>query len=136
MAPHRAAQLFRQSHPEAKSLRVTLYGSLASTGKGHGTDKAIADGAYPIPVEIVWRPDIVKPFHTNGMYFESLDDKGVTTSDWTIYSVGGGALANESMKEESRQVYDMQTLTEILPFIEREGMTYWEYVQQCEEADI
>ena len=99
MAPHRAAQLFRQSHPEAKSLRVTLYGSLASTGKGHGTDKAIADGAYPIPVEIVWRPDIVKPFHTNGMYFESLDDKGVTTSDWTIYSVGGGALANESMKE-------------------------------------
>ncbi|MBR3489669.1 MAG: L-serine ammonia-lyase, iron-sulfur-dependent, subunit alpha [Bacteroidales bacterium] len=136
MAPHRAAKLFSQEHPEAASIRVTLYGSLAATGRGHGTDKAIIDGAAPIPVEIGWRADIVKPFHTNGMYFEALDEKGNTFADWTIYSVGGGALANETTREESRQVYDMQTLTEILPYIEREGMTYWEYVQQCEEADI
>lgn len=136
MAPHRAAKLFHQEHPEAAAIRVTLYGSLAATGRGHRTDKAITDGAAPVPVEIVWRSDIVKPFHTNGMYFEALDDKGNPFADWTIYSVGGGALANETTREESRQVYDMQTLTEILPYIEREGMTYWEYVQQCEEADI
>ena len=136
MAPHRAAKLFSQEHPEAASIRVTLYGSLAATGRGHGTDKAIIDGAAPIPVEIGWRADIVKPFHTNGMYFEALDEKGNTFADWTIYSVGGGALANETTREESRQVYDMQTLAEILPYIEREGLTYWEYVQQCEEADI
>ena len=136
MAPHRAAKLFSQEHPEAASIRVTLYGSLAATGRGHGTDKAIIDGAAPIPVEIGWRADIVKPFHTNGMYFEALDEKGNTFVDWTIYSVGGGALANETTREESRQVYDMQTLAEILPYIEREGLTYWEYVQQCEEADI
>ena len=136
MAPHRAAKLFSQEHPEAASIRVTLYGSLAATGRGHGTDKAIIDGAAPIPVEIGWRADIVKPFHTNGMYFEALDEKGNTFADWTIYSVGGGALANETTREESRQVYDMQTLAEILPYIESEGLTYWEYVQQCEEADI
>ena len=136
MAPNHAAKLFSQEHPDATSIRVTLYGSLAATGRGHGTDKAIIDGATPIPVEIVWRADIVKPFHTNGMYFEALDDKGSTFADWTIYSVGGGALANETTREESRQVYDMQTLTEILPYIEREGMTYWEYVQLCEDADI
>ena len=136
MAPHRAARQFTAEHPEAKSIRVTLYGSLAATGKGHQTDKAIADGAAPLPVEIVWRPDIVKPFHTNGMYFEALDDAGQATADWTIYSVGGGALANEDIKEESRQVYDKSTLSDILSYIEREGMTYWEYVQQCEDEGI
>ena len=64
MAPHRAAKQFRMEHPEAAGIRVTLYGSLAATGRGHRTDKAITDGAAPVPVEIVWRPDIVKPFHT------------------------------------------------------------------------
>ena len=123
-------------HPEAASIRVTLYGSLAATGRGHRTDKAIVDGAAPVPVEIVWRPDIVKPFHTNGMYFEALDADGKSIADWTIYSVGGGALANETTQEEVKHVYEMSTLTEILPFIEHEGMTYWEYVQLCEEPDI
>lgn len=136
MAPFQAATQFRSEHPDAHRIRVTLYGSLAATGRGHRTDKALEDGAAPIPVEIVWNPDVVLPFHTNGMHFEALDMQGNTTSDWTIYSVGGGALANENTSEENRHVYDKSTLTEILPFIEHEGMNYWEYVQQCEDSDI
>ena len=136
MAPFQAATQFRSEHPDAHRIRVTLYGSLAATGRGHRTDKALEDGAAPIPVEIVWNPDVVLPFHTNGMHFEALDMQGNTTSDWTIYSVGGGALANENTSEENRHVYDKSTLSEILPFIEHEGMNYWEYVQQCEDSDI
>ena len=126
MAPHAAVLQFKEKNPNAASFRVTLYGSLAATGRGHRTDKALQDGAAPIPVEIVWRPDKVLPFHTNGMYFEALNADGNTIDDWTIYSVGGGALANESMS----------TLAEILPYIEREGLTYWEYVEQCEGEGI
>ena len=136
MAPFQAATQFRSEHPDAHRIRVTLYGSLAATGRGHRTDKALEDGAAPIPVEIVWNPDVVLPFHTNGMHFEALDMQGNTTSDWTIYSVGGGALANENTSEENHHVYDKSTLSEILPFIEHEGMNYWEYVQQCEDSDI
>ncbi|MCD4731023.1 MAG: hypothetical protein K8R74_10505 [Bacteroidales bacterium] len=33
MGPDRAAQLYRSKHPKAKSFKVTLYGSLALTGK-------------------------------------------------------------------------------------------------------
>ncbi len=136
MAPHAAVLQFKEKNPNAVSFRVTLYGSLAATGRGHRTDKALQDGAAPIPVEIVWRPDKVLPFHTNGMYFEALNADGNTIDDWTIYSVGGGALANETMHEADEQVYSMSTLAEILPYIEREGLTYWEYVEQCEGEGI
>ncbi len=136
MAPHAAVLQFKEKNPNAASFRVTLYGSLAATGRGHRTDKALQDGAAPIPVEIVWRPDKVLPFHTNGMYFEALNADGNTIDDWTIYSVGGGALANETMHEADEQVYSMSTLAEILPYIEREGLTYWEYVEQCEGEGI
>ena len=136
MATHAAVLQFKEKHPNVASFRVTLYGSLAATGRGHRTDKALQDGAAPIPVEIVWRPDKVLPFHTNGMYFEALNADGNTIDDWTIYSVGGGALANETMHEADDQVYSMSTLAEILPYIEREGLTYWEYVEQCEGEGI
>lgn len=136
MGPYYAAEQFCRQHSQATSIRVTLYGSLAATGKGHHTDMAITNGCSPLPVEIVWRPDIVKPFHTNGMLFEALDADNNVTADWTIYSVGGGALANENSHETVQHVYDMSTLGQILTYIEREGLTYWEYVQQCEDADI
>ena len=136
MAPHAAALQFKAAHPDAHAFRVTLYGSLAATGRGHRTDKALQDGAAPIPVEIVWRPDTVLPFHTNGMHFEALDPDGHPTADWTIYSVGGGALANETTREAEEHVYSMSTLADILPYLEREGLTYWEYVEQCEGPTI
>ena len=136
MAPHAAALQFKADHPEAHTIRVTLYGSLAATGRGHRTDKALQDGAAPIPVEIVWKPDEVLPFHTNGMHFVALDSDGNSTAQWTIYSVGGGALANETTCETQEHVYSMSTLSEILPYIEREGLTYWEYVEQCEGPAI
>ena len=41
MGPSRAAGLFLEKNPGAEKFRVTLYGSLALTGKGHGTDSAI-----------------------------------------------------------------------------------------------
>ena len=60
MGPNNAATLFARKHPEAASFEVTLYGSLAATGKGHMTDIAISEVLEPIaPVQILWRSDIV-----------------------------------------------------------------------------
>ena len=44
MGPRKASLKFRDAHPEAAAFRVTLYGSLAATGKGHLTDVAIEEG--------------------------------------------------------------------------------------------
>ena len=35
MGPHRAACIFLGRHPGSPAFEVTLYGSLAATGKGH-----------------------------------------------------------------------------------------------------
>ena len=48
MGPHLAATRFAARHPEAESFRVTLYGSLAATGRGHLTDRAIMDVLEPV----------------------------------------------------------------------------------------
>ena len=58
MGSYFAANQFRSKNPDDKRFRVTLYGSLAATGKGHNTDLAILYATNPIPTEIIWRADI------------------------------------------------------------------------------
>ncbi len=136
MGPNYAAIEFKSRNPQASRFRVTLHGSLAATGKGHGTDKAIIRGLDPIEVDIIWKPDVVLPFHTNGMLFEALDETGAVTDSWTIYSVGGGELANETTHTDEIHIYPHSTITEILEFIEKEGLTFWEYVALYEDESI
>lgn len=138
MGPRKAAEMFLEKHPEAASFEVTLYGSLAATGKGHMTDVAILDTLTPhATVDFKWAPEIFLPFHPNGMLFKSKDETGKVTDEWTVYSVGGGALAEEGVpKIDSQHIYQMSSMSEILGWCERTGKSYWEYVQECEESDI
>lgn len=139
MGPRKAAEMFLERHPDAASFKVTLYGSLAATGKGHMTDVAIIDTLQPVaPVEIVWQPKVFLPFHPNGMTFAALDANNKVTENWTVYSIGGGALAenNDTPTIESPEVYGMNNMTEILQWCERTGKSYWEYVKECENEDI
>jgi L-serine dehydratase len=141
MGPHRAASMFAARTKDAVSFRVTLYGSLAATGKGHHTDMAITRGLSPKPVEIVWRADIVKPFHTNGMFFEALDADGKVTDSWMVYSIGGGYLATEEGEvplgiTPEGEVYPHNTMKDIMEYIDREGLSFWEYVEQCEDGSL
>ena len=140
MGPRKAAEIFLGRHPEASTFRVTLYGSLAATGKGHMTDVAITETLQPhAPLTIVWEPKIFLPFHPNGMMFQSLNEAGEVTDSWTVFSVGGGALAEETDNKDSintPEVYDMNRMTDILNWCEHTGKNYWEYVLQCEDSDI
>lgn len=138
MGPRKAAETFGARHPEASSFTVTLYGSLAATGKGHLTDKAIIDVLEPIaPVTIDWQPKIVLPYHPNGMTFHAYTSDGETIEDWTIYSVGGGALEEEeSGSMQSPDVYELGNITDILKWCRHNGRTLWEYVEECEGNEI
>jgi L-serine dehydratase len=139
MGPRKAAEIFLAKHRNAASFKVTLYGSLAATGKGHMTDVAINDTLTPVaPVEIVWQPKVFLPFHPNAMTFAAFDARQKLVENWTVYSIGGGALAenNDESTIESKDVYDMRSMTDILNWCERTGKSYWEYVKECEEEDI
>ena len=141
MGPNRAAEMFAARTKQASRYRVTLYGSLAATGKGHHTDMAITRGLSPKEVEIVWRADIVKPFHPNGMFFEALDTESQTIDSWLVYSIGGGYLATEEGDvpmgiTPEGEVYPHSTMKEIMEYIDREGLSFWEYVEQCEDGSL
>lgn len=137
MGPKKAAGIFAQRCSQVDTYRVTLYGSLAATGKGHLTDTAILSVLQPIaPTEIVWRADTVLPFHPNGMLFEGLKGDQIADS-WTIYSIGGGALANEtSQLEVPVSIYPLTTISSIQEWCRNEGKTFWEYVGECEGPEI
>ena len=141
MGPMRAARIFLDEHRDAKAFQVTLYGSLAATGKGHMTDVAIKDELEPVaPVEIVWKPSVFLPFHPNGMDFKAMDEAGNVIGDWTVYSVGGGALsegkAGGDRFDTENNVYELERLTDIQTWCEEKGRNYWEYVEMCEGASI
>ena len=139
MGPNKAAKDFAERHLDAASFEVTLYGSLAATGKGHMTDVAIIEVLERIaPVSIVWKPEVFLPYHPNGMCFKSFDTEGNQTDEWTVYSVGGGALSEGKPGDRfsTPDVYEMNHLAEIQKWCEDKGRSYWEYVDLCEGPDI
>ncbi len=140
MGPQRAAIIFAERHPEAARFEVTLYGSLAATGKGHMTDKAIIDVLKQIaPVEIVWEPSVFLPYHPNGILFRAYNNSQDLLDEWTVYSVGGGALSEGKATDDyfhKESVYDLHTLKDIQTWCEHHGRGYWEYVKHCEGDDL
>lgn len=140
MGPQKAAKIFASHNMHAASFEVTLYGSLAATGRGHMTDVAIDEVLRPIaPLRIEWQPQVFLPFHPNGMKFVAFDNAGNHTDEWICYSVGGGALS-EGEKGRwltgLREVYKLNTLREIQDWCESNGRGYWEYVNENEDEDI
>ena len=139
MGPRKAAEIYLNKHPEAAAFEVTLYGSLGATGKGHMTDVAILDvlRTKTPDVKIIWEPKTFLPFHPNGMKYCAIDANGNRSDEWTVYSVGGGALAEEGANTiETPDVYDMDSMTDILLWCEKTGRSYWEYVEECEGPEI
>lgn len=142
MGPKKAAELFSERTPQAKKYVVTLYGSLAATGKGHLTDVAILKALEPhAPADIEWMPKTFLPFHPNAMKFDAFDAEGKNIDSWLVYSVGGGALSDGEKivglsESAQKDIYPMTNITDILLWCEKTGRTYWEYVEMYEDADI
>lgn len=139
MGPQKAATIFAGRNSGAASFEVTLYGSLAATGKGHLTDKAIEEVLAPLaPTTIVWKPETTLEYHPNGMTFRAFGNDGTMTDEWTVFSIGGGALSEgkENGVLATPEVYGMNTLKEIMQWCLDNGRGYWEYVEECEGPEI
>lgn len=137
MGPRSAAEKYLLRHSEATHFKVTLYGSLAATGKGHLTDTAVTEVLGAERTQILWCPEIVLPYHPNGMKFEVITPGGITEDAWTVYSVGGGALAEEGEGDlNTPDVYELDHLSDIMQWCQQRGMDYWNYVDYCEGPEI
>ena len=134
VGPYRAAQLFRERFPEADGWRVTLYGSLAFTGEGHGTGKAIRS-ALP-DAEIVFDPAARELPHPNTMLFVALKD-GKELGRMRIFSIGGGSIRVEGeVSDEDAEVYPQKVFSEILALCREEGIRLVEFIYRMEGPSL
>ena len=141
MGPQKAAKIFNEHYSDAKKIEVVLYGSLAATGRGHMTDTAIKEVfGGDDRLNIIWQPSVFLPYHPNGMKFSAYDEGGNLCGEWTVYSVGGGALSEGDtpkwLQDSHEDVYEKNYLSEIMNWCNTHGRNYWEYVKENENSDI
>ena len=134
IGPERACILFRSEHPDATEFVVTLYGSLAKTGDGHGTGAIIESVLQN--VRLVYDVESDCP-HPNTMDLVAYKD-GQELAKMRVFSVGGGAIKVEGREDtEGKEVYALEKLTEIRKYCEERNMRLYDYVYECEgEEDI
>ena len=112
MGPKKIVEEFIRRYPSVKSVDVTLFGSLALTGKGHLTDKVIDDVLkdYDHKIEFNIKKKVK---HPNTMIVKGVDDNKHTYT-MKAYSVGGGAIEIDGEKSVAKKdVYKLTTFEEI-----------------------
>jgi L-serine dehydratase len=135
MGPARAAQTFRKRCPDAAAYRAILYGSLAATGKGHLTDKALKN-VLGERLQVVWKPEEELPFHPNGFTFYALDEAKSVISEATFYSTGGGAIREGEKITSGKSIYSLCSLEKIIAHCKKSNLTLNEYVAVVEDNTL
>ena len=131
VGPFHAAQIFGARHPDADRYRVTLYGSLAYTGEGHGTGKAIVSG---LPgAEVVFDREKRDLPHPNTMLFEAFKN-GQCIGANRIFSIGGGSIRIEGeQSDEEIEVYPQKSFTEILEVCRQHNLSLVQFIEHMED---
>ena len=135
MGPAFACEYILKKYPNAKFINVTLYGSLALTGKGHLTDYIINLKLKSVPHVINFN-NYTHTKHPNTIRFvvENNDNK---TYRENVISIGGGTiLTKDHPFSESLERYPHHKLSEILKYCEEEKLSLVDYVLRFEDKDI
>ena len=136
MGPEKAAKLFMERNKSAYSFKVILYGSLAKTGKGHGTD-VVLKKTFTKPVDVVFDYENENLPHPNTMDLFAIDLNGKITDSWRVYSVGGGAIEVEGESSiDPPEVYPHHTFEQIRAYCDENEISIPQYVERFEGAQI
>lgn len=136
MGPSFAATEFLKISPQADFIKVTLFGSLAKTGKGHGTDRAISETLANIPHEIVFDYESKTPIHPNTLEFIAFKE-GKEIDKKEFYSIGGGEIQFDGADSVSpKEVYSENNFTEIANMCKSRNIRLSDYVFEKEDSDI
>ena len=138
MGPERASMIFRSEHPEAASFRAVLYGSLAKTGAGHGTDRIIRESFAPRPCEVELDMEKGSLPHPNTMELFALDAEGNVLGRMRVLSIGGGDIRIEGREAppEERDIYPHSSFAEIAEYCMARNIRLSQYVEQFEGEGI
>lgn len=134
MGPHFACQYILKKYKDIKSIKVTLYGSLALTGKGHLTDYIIDLSLKNVPHEIVFDKETATT-HPNTLTFEVTTSKGIEKE--TVISIGGGSIVTVDNFQETKnkEIYPHLHMSEIQNYCVDNDISLYEYVKKYEDKD-
>ncbi len=136
MGPAYAATRFLAEHPEADFIRAILYGSLAKTGKGHGTDRAIAEIFCDIEHEILFDGETETTVHPNTVTFIAFKG-GEEITRANFYSIGGGEIRTDGEKTHAeKEVYEEKNFTEMAQYCKTHNIRLSDYVFQREDPEF
>ena len=135
IGPYNATKYILNKYQNIKDIKVTLFGSLASTGKGHLTDYIIDKLLKDVPHTISFNSR-KKVKHPNTMLFELTLDNGAKKKE-TILSIGGGVIKVQGQKNnKEKELYPHHTLSEILAYCKKYGYSLSEYVLYHEDESV
>ena len=136
MGPSYAALDFLGLFPQADFIKVVLFGSLAKTGKGHGTDRAISETLVNIPHEIIFDYETKTDIHPNTLEFIALKEK-TEMGRKRYYSIGGGEIQTDAnCVEHTKQIYQESTFESIAKVCKSRNIRLSDYVFENEDPDI
>ena len=132
VGPFHAAQTFGERYPDADAYEVTLFGSLAFTGEGHGTAKAIREG---LPgAKVIFDTTTTDLPHPNTMLFQAYRE-GQLTASLRIFSIGGGSIRIENeASDEDKEIYPQKNFTEIVSLCNQEHISVLQLIYILEGA--
>src|SRR5690554_11599 len=116
MGPHKACLKFLEKTKDlpVDKYVVEIYGSLAATGKGHLTDWIILETLGKDKTQVVFKPEVVYDYHTNGMKFFAYDKDNQELNSYLVFSVGGGDIRELNEKRTSNSIYELSIMNDIL----------------------
>ena len=129
IGPYRALQWYIKQFPNVKSFEVTLYGSLALTGKGHWTDVSMQDAIGKMPLNIIWDTK-THTDHPNTMDVVGYDENKKPIKTVRVISQGGGSFSVEGYDVAANfLVYPHQTFAEIKQWCKQNNKDLVDYVK-------
>lgn len=135
IGPSKAAIDFIKDIKKVDKIVVTLYGSLALTGRGHFTDKAIQNSLKDIETEVYFDLEKKNLKHPNTMIFKAyLNEKEIKNQ--TYYSIGGGQIVTDLKKDCKKAIYKLNHFSDINAYISRMNMSLVDYVNENEDNSL
>ena len=136
MGPQRAISIIKSKYESANFYKVDLFGSLALTGEGHGTNRIIEETISPIKCEINFDKKSPCDIHPNTMDVYAYCD-GKLLGKETVYSVGGGSVVFKGENSQApKDIYPHNSFTEIADYCAKNNMRIWQYVKEFEGEEI
>ncbi len=131
MGPSKLAKIFKDKYPKADEIKVVLYGSLALTGKGHFTDKAISDVLNPVKHQIIF--DVkTKVDHPNTVDFIAYKNN-TEIGKFTGISIGGGSVVIKGQKiKQVKECYKFNYFAPTWEYCKKNKIDLYQYVMKCE----